>query len=141
MAKLDTANLAKLETLPFFQIHLPVIYNVSQYEASKILACYHEACKIADNAIKQYLKDNPKFDENHGCWGFVHVTVRGYSKCIEVLRENGKAASYSDGKYYLGQMSSYETMNLNLLEVGARAAAHYLPETLKEQFCVDMQFD
>lgn len=141
IAKLDTANLVKLETLPFFQIHLPVKYNVSQYEASKILACYHEACKIADNAIKQYLKDNPKFDENHGYWGFVHVTVRGYSKCIEVLRENGKAASYSDGKYYLGQMSSYKTMNLDLLEVGARAAAHYLSDTLKEQFSVDIQFD
>lgn len=62
IAKLDTANLAKLETLSFSQIHLPVKYNVSQYEASRILACYHEACNIADKAIKQYLKDNPKFD-------------------------------------------------------------------------------
>lgn len=141
IAKLDTANLAKLETLSFSQIHLPMKYNVSQYEASRILACYHEACNIADKAIKQYLKDNPKFDENHGYWGFVHVTVRGYSKCIEVLRGNGKAASYSDGKYYLGQMSSYKTMNLDLLEVGARAAAHYLSDTLKEQFSVDIQFD
>lgn len=32
-------------------------------------------------------------------------------------------------------------MNLDLLEVGARAAAHYLSDTLKEQFSVDIQFD
>lgn len=38
-------------------------------------------------------------------------------------------------------MSFYKTMNLNLLEVGAWAAAHYLSETQKEQFSVDMQFD
>lgn len=141
ISKLDIANLVKLESLPFAQIHLPIKYNVSQEEAAKILACYDKACKLADDAIDQYLNDNPDFKEDYGYWGFVNVTVRGYSKCIEVLREKEKAKSYSDGKYYLGQMSSCRSMNVGLLEVGAWAAAHYLSDTLNEYFSVDIQFD
>lgn len=141
ISKLDIANLVKLESLPFAQIHLPIKYNVSQEEAAKILACYDKACKLADDAIDQYLNDNPDFKEDYGYWGFVNVTVRGYSKCIEVLREKGMAKSYSDGKYYLGQMSSCRSMNIELLKVGAWAAAHYLSDTLNEYFSVDFQFD
>lgn len=38
-------------------------------------------------------------------------------------------------------MSSCRSMNVELLEVGAWAAAHYLSDTLNEYFSVDIQFD
>lgn len=141
ISKLDIADSIKIESIPFSQIHLPEKYNVTQDVASKILKCYDDACKIANDAIKQYLTNNPNFDENKGYWGFVNVIVDGYSEVVEVLREEGKAKSYSDGKYYLGQMSSCKSMNVDLLEVGAKAAANYLTDKLNEHFMVDIQFD
>ena len=141
ISKLDIANLVKLESLPFAQIHLPIKYNVSQEEAAKTLACYDKACKLADDAIDQYLNDNPEFKEDYGYWGLVNVTVYGYNKVVEVLRNQNKAKSYSDGKYYLGQMSSCKSMNIKLLEVGASAAADFLTKALDEGFFVETRLD
>ncbi len=141
ISKLDIAENIKIESIPFSQIRLPTKYKVTKDEASKILTCFKDAYKIADDAIKQYLDANPEFDEDKGYWGFVNVTLEGYNKIVEVLREKEKARSYSDGKYYLGQMSSCKSMNLELLEVGARAAASYLSGMLNEHFCVDILFD
>lgn len=141
ISKLDMADSIKIESIPFSQIHLPEKYNVTQGEATKIIESYNDACRIADEAIKHYVTNNPNFDENKGYWGFVNVIVDGYSKVVEVLRADGKAKSYSDGKYYLGQMSSYKSMNIDLLEVGARAAANFLSDKLNEHFRVDVRFD
>lgn len=141
ISKLDIADSIKIESIPFSQIHLPEKYKVTSSETSKIIEYYNDACRIADEAIKQYLTDNPDFDENKGYCGFVNVIVDGYSKAVEVLREKGKAKSYSDGKYYLGQMSLYKSMNIEILEVGANAAANYLTDKLNEHFKVDVRFD
>lgn len=141
ISKLNISDNIKIESIPFEQIHIPTRYKVSQEEESKITTCFNAAFKKADEAIEKYLNDHPDFNVDKGFWGFVNVTVYGYNKVVEVLRKQNKAKSYSDGKYYLGQMSSCKSMNINLLEVGASAAADYLTKELDEGFFVETRLD
>ena len=141
ISKLNISDNIKIESIPFEQVHVPTRYKVSQEEESKITTCFNAAFKKADEAIEKYLNDHPDFNVDKGFWGFVNVTVYGYNKVVEVLRKQNKAKSYSDGKYYLGQMSSCKSMNINLLEVGASAAADYLTKELDEGFFVETRLD
>lgn len=141
LSRLDNAAFIKLDTIPFKQIHLPPKYYLADQDFTNTKNEYVAAINIADKAIQNYIDTHPDFNEQLGSWGFVSVVAYDFTKHIQALKELGLAASYSDGKYHLGQMSTCHSMNLDLLEVGANAAAEYLKSKFDQKFYVTWRLD
>lgn len=141
LIKLDNSSILKLDTVPITQMRIPPHYAIMQKELTSALSILKEAEDVADDAILEYLKHHPEYDDNIGYWGFANVITYDYSEFVQALVDSGKAHTYSDGAYYLGQMSSYRSENLELLEVGAAAAAKYLTAKLGKGFHVHTRLD
>ena len=58
----------------------------------------------------------------------------------EALKKLKLALTYSDGVYYI-RVEEYKTSNLELLEVGATAAADFLTQELGQRFYVRSKID
>ena len=130
----------KIDNLPIKQMRVIPNFIVTHELDRKIRNAVLEASKKADEAIKDFLSKNPDFDENKGAWGWAYVCTQNISETTQALQNADLSKTYSDGIYRL-HLVDYKTSNLNLLEVGAEAAAKYLTKELEQPFFVITQLD
>lgn len=128
----------KIEELPMKQMRRIPEFNVSSEE--KVRKVIIEANRISVGSVEDFLNKNPLFDEQQGYYGFAHVCTNHISEVTQALQDAGFAKAYSDGDYYI-KIDEYRTNNLDLLEIGADAAAKYLTKELGQNFFVKTRLD
>lgn len=130
----------KIEELPMKQMRRIPEYNVSPEQEEKVKKAIKEACRISVRSVEDFLEKNPLFNEQQGYYGFAHVCTNHISEVTQTLQDTGFAKAYSDGNYYI-KIDEYRTSNLDLLEIGANAAAKYLTKELGQNFFVKSRLD
>ena len=136
---IDTHTM-KIEDLPMKQMRIIPEFNVSPKLIEKARKAIVEANGISVRSVEEYLRKNPSFDEQKGYWGFAHVCTNSISEVTQALQDAGFAKAYSSGDYYIN-VDEYRTCNLELLEIGAQAAAEYLTKALGQYFFVKSRLD
>lgn len=84
--------------------------------SKKVLYAINEAGKIAQNTIREYLKNHPTFDENQGYWGWAYICTNVVSDITQALQNINCSRTYSDGIYRLN-VNNYQTSNVELLKL------------------------
>lgn len=130
----------KIEDLPMKQMRMIPEFDVSSELTDKVRKAIVEANEISIKSVEEYLVKNPSFDEQKGYWGFAHVCTSHISEVTQALQDAGFAKAYSNGDYYI-DVDEYRTCNLELLEIGADAAAKYLTKELGQNFFVKTRLD
>ena len=130
----------KIEDLPMKQLRIMPEFNVSDELLSKVKVTIAKASEISVSAVKEYLKTHPEFDEQKGWYGFANVCTYEISEVTQALLQIKAANAYSDGDYLIS-VNQYRTSNLDLLEVGANAAAKFLTKELGQPFYVKSRLD
>lgn len=130
----------KIENLPMRQMKIMPTFKVSPKLLDKVNRAVKEAGRIAVGSVEKYLKANSGFDENIGDWGWAHIITYDVSEVTQALQDANLATTYSDGIYYI-KVAEYRTSNLELLEIGAKAAADYLTKELGQKFYVKTKLD
>lgn len=130
----------KIEDLPIKQMRMIPEFDVSSELADKVRKAIVEANEISIKSVEEYLAKNPSFDEQKGYWGWAYVCTNHISDVTQALQDAGFAKAYSDGDYYI-KIDEYQTNNLDLLEIGANAAAKYLTKELGQNFFVKTRLD
>lgn len=90
--------------------------------------------------LENILKIHPTFDENQGYWGWAYICTNVVSDITQALQNINCSRTYSDGIYRLN-VNNYQTSNVELLEIGAEAAACYLSSELGQYFYVKTELD
>ena len=130
----------KIEDLPMKQMRMIPEFDVSSELTDKVRKAIVEANEISIKSVEEYLVKNPSFDEQKGYWGVAHVCTSHISEVTQALQDAGFAKAYSNGDYYI-DVDEYRTCNLELLEIGADAAAKYLTKELGQNFFVKTWLD
>ena len=130
----------RIDDLPVKQLKVMPNFIVDEKLEKKVLYAINEAGKIAQNTIREYLKNHPTFDENQGYWGWAYICTNVVSDITQALQNINCSRTYSDGIYRLN-VNNYQTSNVELLEIGAEAAACYLSSELGQYFYVKTELD
>lgn len=133
-------NTMKIEDLPMKQMRMIPEFKVSSELIDKVTKAIVEANEISVKSVEEYLTKNPSFDDQKGYWGFAHVYTNHISEVTQALQDAGFAKAYSNGDYWI-DVNEYRTCNLELLEIGADAAAKYLTKELGQHFFVKSRLD
>lgn len=133
-------NHVRIEDLPTKQMAVMPTFTVSANLEAKVKDAVEEAGKISVNAVESYLKQNSDFDEQKGFWGWAYVCTNEQTETTQALQNVGLSHTYADGIYRLS-VKEYRTSNLDLLEIGAEAAAHFLEKVLGQRFYVVTKLD
>lgn len=133
-------NHVRIEDLPTRQMALMPTFTVSRELEEKVKEVVEEAGKISVDSVVDYLKRNPDFDEQKGFWGWAYVCTNEQTEITQALQNVGLSHTYADGIYQL-RVKEYRTSNLELLEIGAEAAASYLKKALGQSFYVTTKLD
>ena len=142
ISKLEEVDIhtMKIEDLPSIQMGVIPEFEVSEELSQKVKTAVEEAGRISIKATETYLIEHPEFDQEKGYYGWAHVCTTEISEVTEALLQLGFAHTFSDGVYYVN-VCEYKTSNLDLLEIGADAAAKYLSKTLGQAFHVRWKLD
>lgn len=130
----------KIEDLPSAKMEVMPKFEVSENSLEKVRSAIQKAGEISIATTEEYLKANPDFDQQKGCYGWAHVCTSKVGIVTEALKELKLASTFSDGIYYIS-VKEYRTSNLDLLEVGAEAAAKFLTQELGQYFYVRTRLD
>jgi len=130
--RIDDLNLKQLPILP----HI----SVSQETEIKVREAIAQANKIKVEAVADYLKTHPEFDEQKGEWGWATVCTNTQSEVTQAMQNLGVCHTYADGVYRIS-LNGFHTSNLDLLSIGAEEAARYLEKTLGQQFYYIQELD
>lgn len=133
-------NHVRIEDLPTRQMAVMPTFDVSKELEEKVKTVIDEAGKVSIAAVTEYLKQIPDFDEQKGFWGWAYVCTNEQTEITQALQNTGLSHTYADGIYRL-RVKEYRTSNLELLEVGAEAAASFLEKTLGQHFYVTTKLD
>lgn len=140
IARTDSTNTMKIEDLPMKQLRVIPEFTTTPKLRDKINKAITEANRISVKSVEDYLHSNPDFNDQKGYWGFVHVFTNEITEVTQALQDTGFAKAYSDGDYYI-DIDEYRTDNIELLLIGANAAAQYLSKELGQQFSVKYRLD
>ena len=102
-------------------------------------AYFFRLSKYQDRLI-QHIEEHPEFNQDKGYWGWAHVCTSKTGVITEALKKARLATTFSDGIYYV-RVKEYKTSNLDLLEIGANAAAKFLTQELDQYFFVKIKID
>jgi len=130
----------KIEDLPMKQMRIMPEFTVPQELLDKVKKVIEIANQTSLKSVKEYLENNPSFEEEKGCYGFANVCTDSASEVTQALQDAGLAKAYSNGCYFI-KIEEYKTFNLELLEIGAKAAAKYLTKELGQYFYVKLRLD
>jgi len=130
----------KIEDIPMKQMRIMPEFIVPLELLEKVRNAVSEASRISLKSVDIYLRDNPSFDDRNGCPGFTFVYTCLISEVTQALQDAGLAKAYSDGSYFI-DVDKCNTSNLELLKIGAKAAAKYLTEELGQCFYVKSMID
>lgn len=130
----------KIEDLPMKQMRIMPEFTVPQELLDKVKKVIEIANQTSLKSVKEYLENNPSFEEEKGCYGFANVCTDSASEVTQALQDVGFAKAYSNGCYYI-KIEEYRTSNLELLEIGAKKAAEYLTKELGQYFYVKSRLD
>ena len=130
----------KIEDLSSEVMNKIPLYEVTDELLEKVRKAVIQAGDIAVDATKQYLNNHKDFDQQKGYYGWAHVCTTKVGEVTEALKRLKMAKTYSDGIYYLS-IKEYQTLNLELLEIGSEAASKYLSQELGQYFFVKSVLD
>lgn len=136
----EKLNTLRLDDLDLKQIPIMPTIEVKKETEEKALESIRIASKVAVDTVANYLEHHPNFDEQKGYWGFATVCTTEQTELTQALQNIGVCHTYSDGIYRLS-LDEYRTCNLDLLEMGATAAAKYLEKELGQHFYVITRLD
>ena len=142
ISQLDDVDMhtMKIEDLPSSKMDIMPTFEVTADILEKVQQAINKAGNISIDASEEFLKANPDFDEQKGYYGWAHICTSEVSVVTEALKKLKLASTYSDGVYYI-RLEEYKTSNLELLEVGATAAADFLTQELGQRFYVRSKID
>ena len=142
ISQLDDVDMhtMKIEDLPSSKMDIMPTFEVTADILEKVQQAINKAGNISIDASEEFLKANPDFDEQKGYYGWAHICTSEVSVVTEALKKLKLASTYSDGVYYI-RVEKYKTSNLELLEVGATAAADFLTQELGQRFYVRFKID
>lgn len=130
----------RIEDLPIRQMAVMPSFEVTPQLDEKVKKAVETAGRISINAVNVFLERNPSFDQQKGLWGWAHVCTSEVTETTQALQNAGLSNTYADGIYRL-KIAKHTTSNINLLEIGANAAADYLEKELGQHFFVSIQLD
>lgn len=130
----------RIEDLPSRQMAVMPRFEVSTELENKMREVIDEAGKVSVSAVEEFLKHNPDFDEQKGPLGWAWVCTIDQTRENQALQNIGLSHTYADGVYRL-RIKDYRTSNLELLEIGAHAAAEFLKKELGLDFYVTTKLD
>lgn len=130
----------RIDSLDLKQIPIMPTITVRDETKEKVKKAVIRAGEIAVETVKTYLMSNPDFDEQLGDWGWATVCTSVQSEVTQAMQDIGDCNTYSDGVYRLS-INNYRTSNLDLLEMGAKAAAAYFEKELGQHFFVKIRLD
>ena len=130
----------RIEDLPIRQMAVMPSFEVTPQLDEKVKKAVETAGRISINAVNVFLERNPSFVQQKGLWGWAHVCTSEVTETTQALQNAGLSNTYADGIYRL-KIAKHTTSNINLLEIGANAAADYLEKELGQHFFVSIQLD
>ena len=133
-SKVDT-KFVRIEDVPTLQAEVRTKIPVSDKLCEQVNKVVKEAAVEHDKAIDEYLYRNPNYKTPQFNWGSALVYTWGNTEVTQALLDTGIASTYADGRYMfrIGR-SILDDMDLEI--IGARAAADYLSDKLKQSFSV-----
>ena len=142
IAKMDNIDVdhIRIEDLPMRQMAIMPTFSVSAEIDQKVRRAVQKAGQLAIDTVEKYLKEHPDFDQQKGFWGWAYVCTTVQSEVTQALQDARLSHTYADGIYRL-TVDEFRTSNLELLEMGAEAAADYLTKELGQQFYVETKLD
>lgn len=133
-SKLKT-DFVRIEDVPTLQAEVKTRIPVSEKTRRLVDAAMKEVSKVHDDAIDNYMKQNPDYKTPQFNWGSAYVYTWGNTEVTQALLDAGIASTYADGNYmFKVGRSVFDDMDLEI--IGARAAADYLRAKLKQGFNV-----
>ena len=139
MQNIDKQHI-RIEDLPTRQMAVMPTFKVAPELEEKVKNAVVAAGKVSIDAVAEFLKQNPDFDEQKGFWGGAYVCTNDQTETTQALQNSGLSHTYADGIYRLS-IKEYRTSNLDLLTIGAEAAAAFLERELGQQFYVTTKLD
>ncbi|MBP1542195.1 MAG: hypothetical protein ILA25_08545 [Prevotella sp.] len=139
MQNIDMQHI-RIEDLPTRQMAVMPTFKVASELEEKVKNAVVAAGKVSIDAVAEFLKQNPDFDEQKGFWGWAYVCTNDQTETTQALQNSGLSHTYADGIYRLS-IKEYRTSNLDLLTIGAEAAAAFLERELGQQFYVTTKLD
>ena len=130
----------RLDDLDLKQIPIMPLIEVGKELEARVKEAIQIAGNIAKESVTEFLDKNPDFDEQKGYWGWATVCTTVQSEITQALQNIGVCRTFSDGVYRL-RIDEYRTGNLELLSIGAEAAANYLKKELGQEFHVRTRLD
>lgn len=142
MAHLSGGNISsmRIDDLPTKQMKLMPNFPVTPALDKKVRDAVIEAGIRAQRAVKDYLTENPEFNDQMGDWGWTYVCTKQVSEITQALQNAGLSKTYSDGVYRL-HVENHPTHSVMLSGIGTRAAAEYLTSELGQKFYVIREYD
>lgn len=133
-------NHVRIEDLPSRQMAIMPSFDVPQGLEEKVKEIVEAAGEVSIKAVDDFLRANPDFDEQKGFWGWAYVCTSEQTEITQALQNTGISHTYADGIYRL-RVKEYKTSNLDLLTIGAEAAAKFLQKELGQHFYVRTKLD
>lgn len=131
-ANIDINNV-RLEDVPALQIPVNTVISVSEATRNKVIKAVAEAQNVYNNAIDKFLIDHPDYETPPLCWGSAMVHTYEVSEVTQAMLNEKLIDNYGDGRYSM-HVGRRICDDMDLEEIGARAAAKYLTQVLGQAF-------
>lgn len=127
-------SMIRIDDIPYSRMKGLPKYQIPNGLKDSIENCILNVEKINAEAIKDYKKEHPEYEEDKDWFGFANVYTCVFTPTTQAMVEMGLAVSYSEGEYMLILPLTYRTDALTLLEKGADAVSKYLTKELGQDF-------
>lgn len=144
LESLSKANInrssVRIEDIPYLQIPVKTNIVVSEEIRLKVVNAINKAHQVSNETVANYLKNNPDYRTPEFNYGTAYVYTTEVSEITQALL-NEKLATFSgNGKYWL-HLGNYIYDDIDLEEIGAKAAADFLSQDLGQSFFYYRQWD
>ena len=144
LESLSKANInrssVRIEDIPYLQIPVKTNIVVSEEIRLKVVNAINKAHQVSNESVANYLKNNPDYRTPEFNYGTAYVYTTEVSEITQALLNEKLATVSGNGKYWL-HLGNYIYDDIDLEEIGAKAAADFLSQDLGQSFFYYRQWD